>query len=188
MLALLPSLALNLNLRRKSHCGSESLVILIQIQVAPPGSRTLFSVFLVSAPLNVVRLPAVTVETSKKVQDDIVANVTPESATFANTIQPLVQDENYRLYDRELIGLYSSVSTDESMRNASSEASGLFSIDVFVLDVPQRLYRFKVPGLRESLPRIDLGDILLVRPFVPSLSPNIAQEAHAWRWTSLPRQ
>ncbi|GAM88950.1 hypothetical protein ANO11243_069840 [Dothideomycetidae sp. 11243] len=62
-----------------------------------------------------------------KTHDDIVANVTPETATFANTLLPFVQEENHRLYERQLIEVYAAISPDQEIRNASEEAQGLFS-------------------------------------------------------------
>jgi len=64
---------------------------------------------------------------AKAVQDAVVSSVTSETASFANTLLPLVQEENQRLYERQLIEFYSHVSTDESVREASHEAERLFS-------------------------------------------------------------
>ncbi|KAF2725902.1 putative zinc metallo proteinase [Polychaeton citri CBS 116435] len=67
------------------------------------------------------------IERGKLTQDAVLACVTPETATFANTVLPLVQEENHRLYERQLIKFYSSVSQDEEVRKASNEAEHLFS-------------------------------------------------------------
>lgn len=64
---------------------------------------------------------------AKAVQDAIVSSVTAETAIFANTLLPLVKEENQRLYDRQLIEFYAFVSIDEKVREASLKAAQLFS-------------------------------------------------------------
>jgi hypothetical protein len=58
----------------------------------------------------------------------------------------------------------------EALQNeVSAEAADLRSCNIFaaafeVQDHVRQLFRVKVPGLRENSPRIDLGDVVLVRP------------------------
>ena len=59
---------------------------------------------------------------SKKLQDDIVTNVKPESATFHNVVLPMAQDDNIMSLESQIIGFYQAVSTDANLRNASTDA------------------------------------------------------------------
>ena len=51
---------------------------------------------------------------------------------------------------------------------AQNEVLALYGVELTPVTGDQLLYRFKVPGLRESTPRVDLGDILIIRPFLPA--------------------
>lgn len=62
---------------------------------------------------------------AKSVQDAVVRNVTPETATLANTILPLVHEESLRLYERQVIAFYGAVSTDPDIREASYQAEDM---------------------------------------------------------------
>ncbi|KAF2672618.1 zincin [Microthyrium microscopicum] len=59
---------------------------------------------------------------SKKIQDDIVKSVTPENATFENVILPRARDDNEMSLESHIIGFYQAVSTDQKLRDASSDA------------------------------------------------------------------
>ncbi|KAL1885977.1 metalloendopeptidase [Paecilomyces lecythidis] len=72
------------------------------------------------------------IQSSRKVQDSLVTNITPESATFANVLVPLAQDENVMALESHILGFYQSVSSDQTLRDASTEAEKLmddFSIE-----------------------------------------------------------
>ena len=73
---------------------------------------------------------------AKAVQHSVAAAVKPETATFENVFLPLMQEENQRLYEQQLIEFYASVSTEERIREASRHAEGLFS--AFVTETAQR--------------------------------------------------
>jgi metallopeptidase MepB len=69
---------------------------------------------------------------NKALQDKIVAEVTPETATFQNVELPSAQDENRMSLETHIIGFYQAVSTDAKLRDASTEAEKLmddFSIE-----------------------------------------------------------
>ncbi|WPH04187.1 Hypothetical protein R9X50_00707500 [Acrodontium crateriforme] len=89
----------------------------------PPTPPPLFNATSKSLVADVKRI----IDHARCVQDDIVANITPEAATFANTLLPLAEEENHMLYDRQLIEFYSSMTTDENIQEASLEAEELFS-------------------------------------------------------------
>lgn len=86
----------------------------------------------------------------------------------------ILTDDKYKNYWHERL------QNEYTAQAAQNDAFALFDIDLMLEDPKQHLYRLKVPGLRESTPRIDLGDILLIRPFVPPLLGTINQEAAQW--------
>lgn len=68
-------------------------------------------------------------------------------------------------------------------QNAQNNAYSLYGVDVTPadrIDPTSNIYKFKMPGLRESTPRIDLGDIVLIRPFTPTHLQSVAAEAQRW--------
>lgn len=67
------------------------------------------------------------IEVTNLVQDAIVEAVKPEAATFANTILPLVHQENKMLHQRQLIEFYSYVSPSEEIRHAARRARDMFA-------------------------------------------------------------
>ncbi|KAK6423952.1 metalloendopeptidase, partial [Oleoguttula sp. CCFEE 5521] len=75
-------------------------------------------------------------ERARKVQDDVVAAVTDKTATLANTLLPLIREENAQLYERQQIEFYAAVSIDAAVREASQKASSLF--DDFDTDTAAR--------------------------------------------------
>ncbi|KAL5313616.1 hypothetical protein ACEPPN_018037 [Leptodophora sp. 'Broadleaf-Isolate-01'] len=72
------------------------------------------------------------IEQSRKVQASVVGEVHPSTATFANTLLPLAQDENNRQKEAHVLEFYQHVSADGELRAASRRAEGLvkdFSIE-----------------------------------------------------------
>ncbi|KAL4915718.1 peptidase family M3-domain-containing protein [Aspergillus aurantiobrunneus] len=65
------------------------------------------------------------IEASRKVQDDIVATISPESAEFASVLKPLAHNENVTALESNILGFYQAVSTDQRLRDASSKAEEL---------------------------------------------------------------
>lgn len=76
------------------------------------------------------------VEHSHKVQDEIVKNVQPETATFANTLLLLALEENERQKSGHLLRIYQHTSPDADVRAASSEAEGL--LEDLVIEINMR--------------------------------------------------
>lgn len=66
------------------------------------------------------------IEKSRAVQDKVVANVKESEARFKNVILPQAYDENSMGLESHIIGFYQSVSTDQALRDASTEAEQLF--------------------------------------------------------------
>ena len=79
---------------------------------------------------------------SKRITDDVVAQVSEGDASFKNVLLPMAYDENKQGLEAHILGFYQSVSASQELRDASTEAEKLmddFSIeasmreDVFVL-------------------------------------------------------
>jgi metallopeptidase MepB len=66
-------------------------------------------------------------EQSKNILDQIVAKVTPETATFDNTLKPILLDGNDSAGPQNILTFYQHVSTNESLREASTKAEELLS-------------------------------------------------------------
>ncbi|GAM38564.1 hypothetical protein TCE0_033r09383 [Talaromyces pinophilus] len=66
------------------------------------------------------------IEEARSLYAQLVDRISPENATFANTILPLSQSENRLLAARKLFGFYNSTSTSSELREASGRASVLF--------------------------------------------------------------
>lgn len=86
----------------------------------------------------------------------------------------VLTEDNYRNY------WHQRLQNEYTAQATQNDAFALFKIDLVLEDPKQHLYRLKVPGLRESTPRIDLGDILLIRPFMLPVSDTIHQVALQW--------
>jgi len=67
------------------------------------------------------------IDSSLEVQRQVVESVQPANATFANTLLPLVQDENERKKEAHTLQFYQHVSSDEELRAASSKVEGLLN-------------------------------------------------------------
>ncbi|KAK5117139.1 hypothetical protein LTR85_008907 [Meristemomyces frigidus] len=113
--------------------------------VRPPAAPTVFNATPESLRLNTIRL----IDEARAAQAAVIASVSPEKATFANTVLPLAQEENQRLYERQLIEFYATLSSDERLRIASEEAERRFS--QFDIETAQRsdLYGLYA-GVRDS--------------------------------------
>ncbi|PVI04451.1 zincin [Periconia macrospinosa] len=82
------------------------------------------------------------IERSRNVQDAIARDITPESATFENTILPAARDDNKMAIESHIIGFYQAVSTDKALRDASTEAEKL--LDDFGIESSMREDIFKL--------------------------------------------
>ncbi|KAI9875491.1 MAG: hypothetical protein M1830_008410, partial [Pleopsidium flavum] len=72
------------------------------------------------------------VDISRNLQDKIVADATEESASFKDVVLPMAHDENTMALEAHIIGFYQAVSTDQALRDSSTEADKLlddFSIE-----------------------------------------------------------
>lgn len=79
---------------------------------------------------------------SKKVTDDIVASISLQDASFKNVLLPMANDENQQTLKAHILGFYQSVSTDQALRDASTEAEKL--MDDFSIEAAMREDVFKL--------------------------------------------
>ncbi|EXJ90594.1 thimet oligopeptidase [Capronia coronata CBS 617.96] len=73
---------------------------------------------------------------SKKITDDIVASIRAKDANFHNVLLPMAHDENQQSLKTHILGFYQSVSTDQALRDASTEAEKL--MDDFSIEAAMR--------------------------------------------------
>ncbi|KAK5055997.1 hypothetical protein LTR84_012548 [Exophiala bonariae] len=79
---------------------------------------------------------------SKKVTDDIVVSISLKDASFKNVLLPMANDENQQTLKAHILGFYQSVSTDQALRDASTEAEKL--MDDFSIEAAMREDVFKL--------------------------------------------
>ncbi|KAM3419731.1 Thimet-like oligopeptidase [Cercospora zeina] len=94
----------------------------------PPQAPPVFT----HTPETVIERTKRLLDANKALQDKIVKDVTPETATFDNVELPLARDDNNMGLEAHIIGFYQAVSTDAKLRDASTEAEKLmddFSIE-----------------------------------------------------------
>lgn len=74
------------------------------------------------------------IDRTRTVWRDILSTVKPESATFDNVIEPIIQDENEKSTSMRLLRFYASTSTSKGLRDASNAAVTVFAnaeVDLF---------------------------------------------------------
>jgi metallopeptidase MepB len=76
------------------------------------------------------------IDRSRSVQDAIVKDVTTQTANFENAILPVARDDNKMAIESHIIGFYQAVSTDQKLRDASTEAEQL--LDDFGIESSMR--------------------------------------------------
>ncbi|KAK5170853.1 hypothetical protein LTR04_002761 [Oleoguttula sp. CCFEE 6159] len=79
---------------------------------------------------------------SRGVQDSVVEDVTFNSASFKNTVLAMATDDNKMAIESHIIGFYQAVSTDQALRDASTEAEKL--LDDFGIESSMREDVYKV--------------------------------------------
>ena len=82
------------------------------------------------------------IDASRKTQDAVVASVTPETATFANVLKPLVDHENEMALESNILIIYHMVSTDAKIRHASTEVIKM--LDEFYIESSMREDLFRL--------------------------------------------
>lgn len=79
---------------------------------------------------------------TRSLLDKIAAEITPETATFANVVLPIAEDENKAGLQNRIIGFYQAVSGDPALRDASSKAEEI--MDEFQIEASMREDIFKL--------------------------------------------
>ncbi|GAB7362923.1 hypothetical protein MBLNU230_g3223t1 [Neophaeotheca triangularis] len=98
----------------------------------PPQAPPLFT----HTPQSVLSETDKLLKQSKSLQDGIVSNNTPDSATFDSVLLPMARDDNKMALETHIIGFYSAVSTDAKLRDASTEAEK--KMDDFAIESSMR--------------------------------------------------
>lgn len=75
-------------------------------------------------------------EHSRSILDTIARDITPETATFANVLVPMIEDENASSLQTRIIGFYQAVSADSELRDASTKAEQI--MDDFGIEASMR--------------------------------------------------
>ena len=104
----------------------------------PPQAPPLFT----GTPASILDDTRRLLDKSRELQDKIVADIKPDDATFENTLLPMAHDENTMGLETHIIGFYQSVSTNQDLRNASTEAEK--QMDDFSIESAMREDVFKV--------------------------------------------
>jgi metallopeptidase MepB len=79
---------------------------------------------------------------SKKVQDEVVAAVKPENASFDNVVLPMARDDNKLGVEFRILEFYQAVSSKKELRDASSAAEK--EMDDFAIESSMREDLFKL--------------------------------------------
>lgn len=96
----------------------------------------------VATPTSIIEDTKRLIARSRKVQDEVANGVKPDDATFGKALLPLAHDENAMTLEAHIIGFYQATSTDQKLRDASSEAEKL--LDDFGIETAMREDLFKL--------------------------------------------
>ncbi|KKY24142.1 putative thimet oligopeptidase [Phaeomoniella chlamydospora] len=90
------------------------------------------------------------IETSRTLYDGLAAQVSEKDATFHNVVLPMAHDENKFSLEAHILGFYQSMSTEQALRDASSEAEKL--MDDFSIESSMRedLYKLVNAALKKG--------------------------------------
>jgi len=100
------------------------------------------------------------------------ADLPPQQACTIQ-IQELQSTSYEQYWQQRLQNEYAA----QAMQN---DSFGLFNVGIYSHDHLTNSYSIKVPGVRESTPRIDIGDILYIRPILPVHPSMIARLSEEW--------
>lgn len=113
-------------------------MLLETLQRRPPQEPPLFNM----TPDSLIKDAKCLIEQSRQVQNGIIENVQPESATFTSVLLPLAQNENLFKSESHVMTFHQAISPNQALRDASNEVKRLFNDfaaetamreDVFVL-------------------------------------------------------
>jgi metallopeptidase MepB len=98
----------------------------------PPQAPPVFT----ATPGSVIEETKKFIDVSRKLTDDIVSRVKEQDASFETVVLPLAHDENKQGLVAHILGFYQSVSTNQELRDASTEAEKL--MDDFSIEASMR--------------------------------------------------
>jgi metallopeptidase MepB len=112
----------------------------------PPQAPPLFT----ATPSSIIDDTKKFIDVSRKLTDDIVAQVKEQDATFAKVVLPMAHDENRQALVAHILGFYQSVSTNQELRDASTEAEKM--MDEFSIEASMRedVYRLVDAALKRG--------------------------------------
>lgn len=112
----------------------------------PPQPPPVFT----ATPTSVIEDTKKFIDVSRKLTDDIVAKVTEKDASFEKVVLPMAHDENRQGLVAHILGFYQSVSTDQELRDASTEAEKM--MDDFSIEASMRedVYRLVDAALKKG--------------------------------------
>jgi metallopeptidase MepB len=87
----------------------------------PPQAPPTFT----GTPESVVEDTKALLDKSKKLTDDIVAKISDNDADFKSVLLPMSRDDDQQSLQTHILGFYQSVSTNQALRDASTEAEKL---------------------------------------------------------------
>ena len=117
----------------------------------PPQAPPLFT----ATPSSLIKDTKRLIDESRSVQDKIVASVKPNDATFHDVVLPMAVDENEFGLVSHILGFYQSVSTDQALRDSSTEAEQL--MDDFSIESSMRedIYKLVDAALKNKKEKLD---------------------------------
>ena len=116
----------------------------------PPQAPPVFT----GTPESVVEDTKSLLSESKKITDDIVASISEKDADFKNILLPMARDEDQQSLRTHILGFYQSVSTNQALRDASTEAEKL--LDDAYIEASMREDVFKlVDAVLEKKEKLD---------------------------------
>lgn len=98
----------------------------------PPQAPPVFT----ATPSSIIEETKRFIGVSRKLTDDIVGQLKEQDASFEKVVLPMAYDENRQGLVARILGFYQSVSTDQQLRDASTEAEKL--MDDFSIEASMR--------------------------------------------------
>ncbi|KAF2787398.1 zincin [Melanomma pulvis-pyrius CBS 109.77] len=89
-----------------------------------------------ATPASLIEQTKKLIDRSRSVQDVIVKDISAAAANFENVVLPVARDDNKMAIESHIIGFYQAVSTDQKLRDASTEAEQL--LDDFGIESSMR--------------------------------------------------
>ncbi|KAK2732701.1 hypothetical protein FQN57_002491 [Myotisia sp. PD_48] len=116
----------------------------------PPQAPPLFT----GTPTSIVADTRRLIELSRNIQDTVVAQVSTDNAKFDTVLLPLAHDENSMALESHILGFYQYVSTDGTLRNASTEAERLMNDFAIESAMREDLYKLVDAVVKRGEPEV----------------------------------